>query len=365
MTRTLHIIDHNGLGGAQRLVAGILLHRPLDAVYPLQFTPGGLIPWPNDHPHQTGNDQFGNRFQYHLRQVSNTLSLPAWIKHNAVDILHCHLTAGWIAGLWSQSSIHKSQSKPILFHEHNPYISTSGVYRVLARGASTRGYLLAVSQYISDILQKGGIPQNKIIVLPNYVNLHYFNLNSTKTSLYTSKSDTNHHTRVGFAGRLVKSKGWQTIIRLAEILHDYPISFFIAGTGADESKIQTIIKNKQLEYKIHLVGFIRDIRKFYNSLDYLIFPSRIEPFGMVPLEAQACGVPVLAFNIPGVNEVINRDNAILIPPGNDELMAEKLKLLINDPGLKQQLIMNGQVNVKSFSIEKYLEKLEEIYQSIL
>jgi glycosyltransferase involved in cell wall biosynthesis len=116
--------------------------------------------------------------------------------------------------------------------------------------------------------------------------------------------------------------------------------------------------------KIYLSGFIDDMRQFYRSIDMLVFPSAFEIFGLVPLEAQAYGVPVIAYNIPGLNETISEQNALLAPADDPSTLAAHIKQLIHDPGLRETLVKSGYQNAQRFSIDTYLNRLEGIYQSI-
>lgn len=355
MPRTLHLIDHNGLGGAQRLVAGLLARRPQDHVLPLRGKLEYLLPWPEDHPLP---DSITLRESY-LAQLGSILALPGWWRSHDFDLVHCHLQVGWLAGLWLKLL---NPSLPVVFHEHNPYLRSSPTYRLLARRAGRAGKVLAVSNYVAGLLQEHGIPGEQTLVLPNYVDTRIFTPSGNSPARTAWSSGM---TVVGFAGRLVEHKGWRSLLRVAELLRNEPVRFLVAGSGPGEFEMRQFIRQKKLEENIQLLGFVEDMRSFYRAIDIFLFPSNLEPFGLVALEAQACGVPVVAFDIPGVNEAINPSNAQLVPVGADEQLAAEIQHLAGDANFRASLIQSGLENARQHNLDQYLVRLEAIYQTML
>jgi glycosyltransferase involved in cell wall biosynthesis len=354
MSRVLHLIDHNGLGGAQRLLAGLLARRPQDLALPLRGKLEYLLPWPDDHPLPAS---ITLRESY-LAQLGSLLALPRWWREHEFDLLHCHLQVGWLAGLWLKLL---NPKLPVIFHEHNPYLKTSPLYRLLAKQAARAGKIIAVSNFVAGLLKKHGIPAEQTLVLPNYVDIHKF---TPSTQPRPANSWSNDMTVVGFAGRLVEQKGWRSLLNVADLLRNEPARFLVAGSGPGEFEMRQLIRKMKLEENIQMLGFVDDMRPFYRAIDIFLFPSRLEPFGLVALEAQACGVPVVAFDIPGVNEAISPSNAQLVPVGADEQLAFAIQHLIGEMDLRASVIRAGLENAKQHNLDQYLAHLEEIYQSL-
>jgi glycosyltransferase involved in cell wall biosynthesis len=360
MPRVLHLIDHNGLGGAQRVVAGILQRRPSDLVFPLRLKPNSIFPYPSDYPLR--NTQFAILTTW-ISQVLNMLILNRWLKKHPIDLIHCHLTAAWLAGLWLHMANKGNRKIRLLFHEHNPYILNSTIYPYLVRVAARKGRIIVVSQFFAEITSLKGISKERILLLPNFVEAKFFSPVNQVHPIDLDPEWVKDQVIIGFAGRLVESKGWRDLIEVAEMMRSEPVRFLVAGSGRDEQKLRQVIREHGLGNKIRLAGYISDMRQFYRSIDTLIFPSAFEIFGLVPLEAQASGVPVIAYNIPGLNESISEENAILVPPDNRQALATQIKQLIKDHNLRNALVSSGYVNARRFSIETYLTRLEEIYQT--
>jgi len=358
MARVLHLIDHNGLGGAQRLVFGIARQQPEHQVIPLRFKPGQ--PWqPNGVSMNTTTVPITRRVTP-LAQCISVLQIKRQMQKQPPECLHCHLSASWLAGIWLHQ---RYPNTPCIFHEHNPYILFSRYYPWLVRSAARHGRLIAVSSHIASAFIQNGVPASNIHVLPNFIDPHFFEAplgNGEKPS-----QPVDGVFKIGFAGRLIASKGWQAILSIADKLRDQPIKIILAGKGKDEHRIHKTIQAMELQAKVSLAGYIQDMRQFYRSLDLFLFPSQYEIFGLAPLEAQACGTPVAAFSIPGLSEAISTENALLSPPADTQSLSNQIREYIQNPGLRAHLSQCGQVNARRFSIDTYLVKLESIYQLIL
>lgn len=120
-----------------------------------------------------------------------------------------------------------------------------------------------------------------------------------------------------------KYKGYDKVIQiLSDVLKLIPnLKYLIIGSGDDEVRIKKIIKDFNLEKNVILAGFIPDeeINDYYNLADIFVMPSKGEGFGIVFLEALACGIPVIAGNQDGSKEpLLNGELGILVDPDNLE-----------------------------------------------
>jgi glycosyltransferase involved in cell wall biosynthesis len=125
---------------------------------------------------------------------------------------------------------------------------------------------------------------------------------------------------------------------------------------------QTVIKSR-VEEVVRFLGFVPfdTLRCFYENAAAFVFPSRYEGFGLPPLEAMACGTPVVTSNVSSLPEVVD-DAAILVNPENVFDIARGIRDLLLDDGLRGDLIRRGREQASRFSWERTARQVLEIYR---
>jgi glycosyltransferase involved in cell wall biosynthesis len=125
---------------------------------------------------------------------------------------------------------------------------------------------------------------------------------------------------------------------------------------------QAVIKSKT-EQVVRFLGFVPfdTLRCFYQSAAAFVFPSRYEGFGLPPLEAMACGTPVVSSNASSLPEVVG-DAAILVNPRNVFDIARGIREVLLDESLRSELIRRGHEQAARFSWERTARQVLEIYR---
>ena len=109
---------------------------------------------------------------------------------------------------------------------------------------------------------------------------------------------------------------------------------------------------------------MKDLSLFYNVAEALIYPSLYEGFGLPPLEAMACGTPVIASNLTSIPEVCS-DSALLIDPYNIDELKDSIEHLLSDTMLQLKLIQKGLARSSKFSWNKTATQTIDAYKSII
>ncbi len=169
---------------------------------------------------------------------------------------------------------------------------------------------------------------------------------------------------IGNAGRLTDQKGQTYLIELAELLkkENVPFKLLIAGDGELKTHLSNLIKNKNLEKDVTLLGHVEDMTSFFNSLDLFIFPSKFEGSANTLIETIQHNVPCIAFDISSNPEIIQHGvNGFLAKPFEiTELMKYTLEVL-NHPEMREQFrLANERVLSTKFDSHKNLTLLEGI-----
>jgi glycosyltransferase involved in cell wall biosynthesis len=125
---------------------------------------------------------------------------------------------------------------------------------------------------------------------------------------------------------------------------------------------QAVIKSR-VEHVVRFLGFVpfETLRCFYEFAAAFVFPSRYEGFGLPPLEAMACGTPVVTSNVSSLPEVVG-DAAVLVNPENVFDIARGIKDVLLDDRLRAELIRRGRDQAARFSWERTARQVLEIYQ---
>ena len=125
---------------------------------------------------------------------------------------------------------------------------------------------------------------------------------------------------------------------------------------------QTVIKSR-VEHVVRFLGFVpfETLRCFYETAAAFVFPSRYEGFGLPPLEAMACGTPVVTSSVSSLPEVVG-DAAVLVNPENVFDIARGIENVLTDEALRATLISRGREQTKRFSWEPTARQVLQIYE---
>ncbi len=182
-------------------------------------------------------------------------------------------------------------------------------------------------------------------------------------------------------GRMVPRKGVDNVIRAIALLREkYAISAHLLVVGGETGKpgsppstemerLRSIAQKEKVEDLVTFVGQkSRDqIRYYYSAADIFVSTPWYEPFGITPVEAMACGTPVIGSNVGGIKfTVVDGKTGYLVKPKEPAMLAERLAKLLSDPALLEQFGKLGirRVN-RQFTWEKVVRTLAEIYDEIL
>lgn len=163
-----------------------------------------------------------------------------------------------------------------------------------------------------------------------------------------------------FVGRLnMQHKGLDYLVsimkKVSEVYSDAELT--IVGEGPDRDALEKLISDNALEANIKLVGRCSNVKRYYQEANALLVPSRWEGFGVVLIEAMACGTPVIAYENKGPNEIIfNHVDGILIKQYDIKEFADAIIKLLSDAECWEKMSEKAYQKAHDFSAEKTVER---------
>jgi len=232
------------------------------------------------------------------------------------------------------------------------------------------GTLIACSDTIKNHLIKSfKINENRIKVIYNSVDSAEAISTKTKTELLNSLDIPLNKYIIGYFGRFdFKEKGvdilLEAFLELSKTRED--MFLLLIGDGVEENKVKSFIKINKLS-NVKVISSQKDIYNYYQLLDVFVLPSRIEPFGIVLIEAGMMNRPIIASNVDGIPEIIeNEKSGLLFKSENVEDLTKCILRLINDSELAENLAENLYNKViDNFLTSNMVAKYEHEYKKLL
>ncbi len=189
------------------------------------------------------------------------------------------------------------------------------------------------------------LPAAKLDVIPNGVALRDFALPQDEVTRFREQLTPDGEALVLFAGRLEYEKGVQTVLHALERVEAQvgPVRFLVAGVGTYSEELKQLVETLHLDDRVTFTGFLQDhdLRLHYAAADVALAPSIYEPFGLVAVEAMACGTPVVVGDTGGLREIVAEGHGLSFPPQDEAQLANRIVEVVQDPGLARELIEGG------------------------
>lgn len=211
-----------------------------------------------------------------------------------------------------------------------------------------------VSQYTGELLREMGVPPHRMQVIHNGTDAERFR--PIDASDLRQRLGTTDRKVLLTVGRLVQRKGLDTTIRaLPHLVDRHPdLLYLIAGSGPDRERLEALVRERHLQEHVRFLGRVpyEELPLYYNACDLFVMPSRLTPpdvegFGIVFLEANACGRPVIGARTGGIPDAVREgETGLLVPPDTPQALASALDRLLSDTDLAARLGEAGRRRVE-------------------
>ncbi len=277
-----------------------------------------------------------------------------------------HTIHGVLADEYEQAQ--KSQYKTFRSRIANRFMKQLG--KLEEETAKNATLIVTISKYsLQKIKQYYDIDESKVRIVPNGVDPEKFKPTENQ-DVVKQQFGLESEPCVLFVGSLIPRKGLSFLVVAAEkiVKADAKTKFLIVGDGPLKSTLTTTIQNAGLAGNFKFLGNVNEetLSALYACADVFVLPSLQEGQGIVLLEAQSSGKPVVAFDVGGVSEaVVNGETGLLVEPGSNALADALLKLLSDKP-LREQMGSNGRRFIlENFTWDVCAQNMLKVYREAL
>lgn len=292
------------------------------------------------------------------------------------DLIHAH---DWLVA-YSSKTIKEAYKIPLIASIHATESGrNSGIHNEAQRYVNDTEWMLTyeASEVIvnsnfmkSELNRLFGLPDEKVGVIPNGVNLKKFERKEVDINFRRQYAMDNEKI-ILHVGRIVYEKGSKYLVNaMPKIIANYnDVKLVICGSGPMLEELKNNAKAMGISEKIYFAGYCdsKKLEKIYSCADIAVFPSTYEPFGIVALESMLSGVPTVVSDVGGLKEIIDHSiNGMKAYPGNSNSIADSVIELLKNSELANKISKNAVQKVKeNYNWALIVDKTEEVYEKAL
>ena len=295
--------------------------------------------------------------------VRQTLVYLIWLQlRHRFDILHCHAA---YPQAYVGATFKNIFKRPVVVRPHGSDIVPGGRMRKNAslekrvRLALLRAdAIIAQGNYLRDVILELGIPQDKIVIINNGVDL----------ASYTDSEAFPHPRPYILAlGNLIRRKGFDILLKAFKGIREQRVDLLIAGAGREAQSLKIMARELGLEQQVHFLGVVTGQEKInlYKSALFFVCPSRKEPFANVILEALAAGLPVVASAVDGNLELVHHEkHGLLFPVDDCDALTGALRRMMSEQGLAERFRQVVPSFISQFDWPVVAERYLNLYKQV-
>lgn len=305
------------------------------------------------------------------------------------DIIHSHY---WMSGIAAASLSDGWAGSPIVHMFHtlgemkNRIARTDeereGAYRIEGEKQVLRRADRIVVATLAELTQLRFLYKadaSKMVVIPPGVNVsRFYPIPSDEAKMYIGLQPEDR--MILFVGRIEPLKGVDTLLEAMSCLQmkeSRPVHLAIIGGDPSASPEEMNVEMARLKNLCEVLGLdqsvvflgVRDQDKlsyYYSAAEVVVMPSHYESFGMVALEAMACGTPVIASEVGGLAYLVrDGETGFTIPAEEPETLCEKLSWLLNDDELHAKMSAQAAAYAQDYAWEKIAKQIVDVYEGLV
>ena len=353
---TLHVIDSLPIAGAE-----VLLHKVCETQLGSQVQPSVYVC-------KSQKADLSSRFIEsgiplyksgcsQLRSPMQIVHLARHLRRYKYDIIHVHL---FPAQLWVVLAALVARSTcPVVTTEHNTWNRRrKPLFRALDKWMYRhfRAVICISDATMANLKTWIGSGLCQFYVVLNGIDLTRFS--GARPSSPSKRSEPTMLCVASLCGR----KDHATLLHAMSRLNSGRL--LIAGDGELRASLQRLTVQLDIGDRVHFLGCRHDVPELMASADIYVHPSRVEGFGLAPLEAMAAGLPVITSDAPGMRELVD-GAGLTFPVGDADALAALMREVSSSADYRAQLSEASRQRASLFSIDKTVQGYQAVYEAVL
>ena len=324
------------------------------------------------------------RIHYHEVEVSSyplfqyppyCLALAARMAEVAeaydLDVLHVHYAIPHsIAAMLAQQMLAPKRRVPFITTLHGTDITLVGADRsflpITKFSIEKSDAVTAVSDYLRRETEEVFAVGNDVRVIKNFVNCELYHPDNEKKGA-SEYAPAGEKLLIHLSNFRPVKRVLDCVRILAEVLRHSPAHLLMVGDGPERGPAEYLARELKVDRHITFLGKQNHVERLIRLAHVLLMPSDLESFGLVALEAMACGVVPIATRVGGVPELITEgEDGFLEKVGDIETMAARVTTLLTDDDLHYRMAKAGRWNAaEHYCPDKIIPKYEQCYREVV
>jgi len=221
-----------------------------------------------------------------------------------------------------------------------------------------------------DIMAFFNVPPEKIVVTPNAIDERFSVEPDAEQVTQIRERYQLSHSYILYVGNIKPHKNLERLIEAFQLVRSQGRSEMeLIIIGDEISRLQSLrraVHKYDLHRYVRFHGFVpqETLTVLYRLASLFVFPSLYEGFGLPPLEAMACGTPVVTSNVSSLPEVVG-DAAVLVDPYSPQAIADGILKVLQSSHLRAELRQKGYARVQEYSWERSVARVREVYEEVI